>query len=365
MAALDDDKLARLDALLDDEDLDEVWFLRPHNFAWITEGSSVVDRASDVGVAALGYDGQEARVLTANNEEERFREEEVPSEVAVRSFDWYATSLPEAVATESADAAGADLPSVPGLDTVDVGRYRLPLTERDRSRYEQASREATRALETVARKVTATHTEREAASLLHEELQSRGLGSPVVLVGGAERSQRHRHFTPKDEPLGRYGILTIVAVQDGLNVAATRTVAFDPPEWLADRYEAASRVAATAMAATADRSREAGTAGDVFDAIRTAYAEVGWEGEWQHHHQGGAIGFESREWVATPDAEDPVETPAPYAWNPTVQGAKTEDTVMVSADGVDVLTLTGDWPTAEYEAVGYDFTVELPEILQA
>ncbi|MFC6763996.1 aminopeptidase P family protein, partial [Natrinema soli] len=91
-----------------------------------------------------------------------------------------------------------------------------------------------------------------------------------------------------------------------------------------------------------------------------AYAAVGWEGEWQHHHQGGAIGFESREWMATPSDDALVEIPAPYAWNPTVQGTKTEDTVLVSPTDVDVVTDTGSWPTAEYAAVDADLRLELP-----
>ena len=41
-----------------------------------------------------------------------------------------------------------------------------------------------------------------------------------------------------------------------------------------------------------------------------------------------------------------------YAWNPTVQGAKSEDTVVVSGDGIEVLTATGDWPTREFEVEG-------------
>jgi Xaa-Pro aminopeptidase len=365
MSDLDDEKLARLDAYLDDEGLAEVWLLRPQNFAWLTGGNAVVDRAGDVGVAALRYGGDEVRALTANNEADRMREEELPSSVTVDAFDWYETSLAEAVARESADRAATDAPTVPGLSVADVTPLRLPLTDEDRRGFESAGRDAARAVEAVARAVTTEHTEARAAGMLREELWERGMESPVVLVGGAERAQRHRHFTPTDATLGAYGVLTVVAVRDGLNVAVTRTVAFDPPEWLGDHYEAVSRVAATAMAATAEQGGEGGRAGDVFDDIRTAYERVGWEGEWRHHHQGGAIGFESREWTATPGATDPVSTPAPYAWNPTIQGAKTEDTALISAEGVEVLTTTGSWPTTRYEAVDRDVAVELPGLLIA
>ena len=363
MSDLSDRKLARLDEYMDAEGLAEVWLLRPQNFAWLVGGNSVVDRAGDVGVAALCYDGAEVRALTSNNEADRMREEELPSAVAVDAFDWYELSLPEAVARESADDAGADLPTIPGLAAVDVAPLRLPLTADDRRELGSASRDTARAVEAVARDVTSEYTESRVAGKLRDELWDRGLESPVVLVGGAERAQRHRHFTPTGDTLGAYGVLTVVAVRNGLNVAATRTVAFDPPEWLEERYEAASRVAATAMASAAERGTDGGRAGDVFDDISEAYERVGWPDEWRNHHQGGAIGFESREWTATPDGTEPVSLPAPYAWNPTVQGAKTEDTALLSEAGIEVLTTTGSWPTARYEAVDRDVAVELPEIL--
>jgi hypothetical protein len=52
-----------------------------------------------------------------------------------------------------------------------------------------------------------------------------------------------------------------------------------------------------------------------------------------------------------------------YAWNPTVQGTKSEGTVLVTDDGIERLTPPVDWPTQEAEAVGYDLTLERPAVL--
>ncbi|WP_408960330.1 M24 family metallopeptidase [Natrinema sp. 74] len=361
MTAVSDQKLTRLDEYMAEQAVTELWFLRPANVAWLAGGNSTVDRAADIGVAALGYDGDAVRALTSNNEADRFREEELPPAVPIETFDWHESSLEKAVAQESADRASADVPTVPGVAPVDASQLRLPFTEHDRQILEQAGRATADAVETVARAVSPGDTERAVAGRLRDELWERGLESPVVLVGGAERSQRHRHFTPTNEPLGEYALLTVVAVDRGVNVAVTRTVDFDAPAWLRERHDDASRVAATAVAATRDAATvDDGTVGDVFAEIQRAYAAVGWDDEWRRHHQGGAIGFESREWTATPSADTPVETPAPYAWNPTVQGAKAEDTVLVSSAGVDAVTDTGSWPTKTYEAVGRDLRVDLP-----
>jgi hypothetical protein len=106
-----------------------------------------------------------------------------------------------------------------------------------------------------------------------------------------------------------------------------------------------------------------GTAADVFEAVQEAYDAVGWPDEWREHHQGGAAGYAGREWIATPTSTEPVYLPQGYAWNPTVQGAKSEGTVLIGPDGgIERLTTTGDWPTIEVDAVDDDLTIERPAI---
>ena len=75
-----------------------------------------------------------------------------------------------------------------------------------------------------------------------------------------------------------------------------------------------------------------------------AYSEAGFAGEWQWHHQGGAAGYEPREYVATPESQDAVQIGQAYAWNPSVAGTKSEDTILVTGSGPEVLTATADWP---------------------
>jgi hypothetical protein len=70
--------------------------------------------------------------------------------------------------------------------------------------------------------------------------------------------------------------------------------------------------------------------------------------------QGGATGYAGREWVATPTLDASVRLPMGYAWNPTVQGVKSEDTVLVTEEGFEPLTTTGEWPTRTAAAVGTD-----------
>jgi Xaa-Pro aminopeptidase len=347
---------ARLADYLASNDLEAVWFARPASFAWVVGGDNVVDRAGDVGVAAAGYDGDSVTVVTNNIEAPRLRDEELPANVQIETFDWHDSSLPEAVAAHSPEPAAADF-EIPGFESVDTAAIRQPLTEADVENYRTLGTEAAEIVERVARDVTAQTTEREVAADLRREFAVRGIESPVVLVGGSKRAQQYRHYTPQDEPLGQYALVSVTVSRGGLFASLTRTVAFDAPDWLGDRTQAAMEVEASALAATQEVGQAGGTAGDVFEAIQDAYAAVGHPDEWREHHQGGAAGFAGREWIATPDADDEVHLPMAYAWNPTVQGAKSEDTVLVTEDGFEVLTSTGDWPTET--VTSHDGNVEL------
>lgn len=324
----------------------------------------MIAREGAAGVAAAGYDGEDITVVTSDIEGQRLLEEEITGDVRLVEHPWHERGVEAAVSENAATPAAADF-ECNDFARIDRSALTQPLTEGDVERYRTVSRETAQAVEEVASDASPSDTERELAARLHYGLQRRGIESPVVLVGGEDRVQRYRHFTPAGVEVGGYAVLTVVGARHGLNAAVTRTVAFDDaPDWLDDRYEDVSRVAATVAAATHREGVEGGTAGEVFEAVQVAYDKLGYDDEWENHHQGGALGYASREWVATPDHEAPVELPMAFGWNPTVEGAKTEDTVLATEEGVEVLSTTGDFPTLTAAAVGMDAELTLPDILR-
>ena len=353
------EKLARLDRVMDEHDLATVWLAHADNFGWLLGGDNLVNHRNPEGVGAIGYDGDELTVLTTNIEAPRLRDEEVPAEVTVDSFPWHDSSLGAEIAARTDGPFGADV-ALPDAQTIDPTTFRMPLTERDIERSRSLGRDVAAGLEAACRVAEPDDNERDVAAAISAELQSRGIQPPVVLVGGGSRAPVHRHFTPTDARLGEYALASVSATRGGCWVSTTRTIALDPPEWLADRTTKAQQVDVAVIRAT----QTASTAGEAFSALQDAYTAVDEPDEWREHHQGGASGYAGREWVATPDHAGRVHRPQTYAWNPTVRGAKSEDTVLVTDDGVEVLTTTGEWPTTNVEPAGGGEPLDRHDILQ-
>jgi hypothetical protein len=74
------------------------------------------------------------------------------------------------------------------------------------------------------------------------------------------------------------------------------------------------------------------------------YIRAGYPDEWRLHHQGGAAGYEPREYFAFPESTDLVTPGQVYAWNPSITGSKSEDTILVGEKGNEILTEIPGWP---------------------
>ncbi len=77
------------------------------------------------------------------------------------------------------------------------------------------------------------------------------------------------------------------------------------------------------------------------------YSDLGFGDEWKAHHQGGPCGYLPREYIVTPEMKTKVEASQPFTWNPTVAGTKSEDTILVTPRGPEVITKSADWPKTE------------------
>jgi antitoxin VapB len=134
-----------------------------------------------------------------------------------------------------------------------------------------------------------------------------------------------------------------------LVISITRFIHFGAlPTELAERFQSAAQV----NAALLDASRVGATSAELFGVAQAAYAAEGYPGEERFHHQGGPSGYGEREWVATPTGTEVVVNNQAFAWNPSIRGGKTEDTVLLRDGKIEYLTATPELPVLQASVNG-------------
>ncbi len=331
--------------LLAEHKLDALWLRRVSSFAWASCGAaSYVNTAATDGAASLLITPSGRYVITNNIEATRIRQEEKLEEQGweFRVAPWHAANNAVAELTRGLKlACDGDCPDAVDLSEK-VSRLRANLLPEEGERFKTLGRLCAEAMDAAIRTVRPGQTEQEIAALLGYETQRRGAQPIVNLIATDERIFKFRHPLPADKKLERYAMLVLCGRRWGLVCSITRLVHFGAlSDEIRRKMEATAQVDATFIAAT----RPGQTLGQVFSRATAAYAETGFADEWQLHHQGGPAAYEPREWVATPGATDVVSVGQAYAWNPSITGTKSEDTLLVGESSNQVLTTITDWPT--------------------
>ncbi len=322
------EKEARLAEFCKRGGYDGVWLRRRSNIAWLTDGADVhVDSSSSTGVASLLWTPRKKVVLTTNIEARRLADEEFGSDWDVQATDWWKKAPPPngRFATDFPDDPFADL------------RYPMTLEERARIRVLGyiASDYLSRHMKWIKRGMT----EHDVANDLARRLRPHGASTPVLLVAADRRIAKYRHPIPTMNRIDKTVMVAVCPRKHGMTVAITRLVHFGRklPPVLRRKHDAVCRVDAALHAATAPGQRWC----DILDVGRQVYRETGFADEWKHHHQGGPMGYEGRDFKATPTETRKVVQDQAVGWNPSITGTKSEDTILSSGE---VLTAMRDWP---------------------
>ena len=363
------EKMLRVKKFLRDEHLAGILISQVRNFSWITAGLGDSHNVitSEMGPATLLVMADGRRYAIASNSEmPRLMAEDLAGlGYEPRGFKWFEDKGPHDRKREIVNelAAGGKIGTDSGfydLPVVDwpFAQLRFPLTASEVVKYRWLGRHTTEAVQEVCRRIAPGMSERAIEAMTSDALMQRGIRPTVLLIGVDHRVLDYRHANPSDARLARYAMVNVCARRWGLVIAVTRFVHFGPvPADLAHKVRDAALVCTALLA----HSRPGTTASELMDVAKKAYAQVGWPQEWQEHHQGGPIGYGEREWVIWPGAPDVVRETQAFAWNPTVQGAKIEDTVLVSHGKVEVLTATPDWPVVRVRHSGLIY--DAPAIL--
>jgi len=355
-------KQERIQGLLAHRQLDALLLQRVSSFAWATCGAaSYVNTATTAGASSLLIAPTGRYLITNNIEAPRLeREEKLAAQGwQLRVSPWH---RPQNIIAELTRGLrlGADGPYPGAVDlSADLARLRANLTPEEGERFRTLGRLCAEAMDSAVRAVRPGQTEYQIAGVLAHEAQSRGVQPIVNLIATDERIFKFRHPLPTDKKLERYAMLVLCGRKWGLVCSITRFVHFG---LLSDdvrrKAEATAWIDATFIVAT----RPGQSLGQVFSRATAAYATAGFADEWQLHHQGGPAGYEPRESVAIPGATHVVAVGQAYAWNPSITGTKSEDTLLVGQADNETLTAIPGWPTLPVAVNGH--TIQRPAILE-
>jgi antitoxin VapB len=326
----------RLGRLMERHGLDVVVLRRPANFAWYTGGADTkVDHVAPEGVADLIVRGDSPLVLTSTIEAPRMRSEQTPG-LEVVEYPWHEDRMAALREVVGDARVGSDM-ELPG--TVDLSdsivRLRRTLDPDAVDSLRAIGAAATAAMAEAAAAVESGMTEHEAAARLAAACRSRRLTATVLLAAADERIALHRHPVPVGATIEGRAMLVASAEGRGLYANLTRIVELDEPDPdLARRQRACEEI----LARMRDEATRPGrTVAEAFADCRRFYAEAGFPEEWRFHHQGGLTGYASRELIATPATDAVIEPGQAFAWNPSVAGAKAEETFVLTETGTELV----------------------------
>lgn len=356
------EKEERVKLLLEEKRLDALLLRRVSNFAWYTGGkSNYVNVAAEFGAASLLITAKDKRLVTDNIEARRLEREEELREQGYQFVvtPWHETQQAATQLTTGLKL-GADGPYPGALDlTSEVARLRHRLTTAEIERFRRLGQWSGEAIQVAARRTRPGFSEHQIAALLAQEVISRGVWPIVNLVATDQRIFDFRHPLPTDKKLECYAMLVLCGRKWGLVASVTRLVHFGPlPHKVRRKQEAVAQVDATFIATSKPGARIS----EIFKKAAETYRQVGYPDEWRLHHQGGLAGYEPREYIATPTSRQVVRPGQAFAWNPSITGTKSEDTIIVSEKGYEVITAVGDWPQVPVQVEGQ--LIERPAILE-
>ncbi|MBT1001305.1 M24 family metallopeptidase [Paenarthrobacter sp. DKR-5] len=343
-------KRQRVLRVMDDAGADSLLLTSVTALSWYLDGGRVQVSLAGDPVAALLVTRETDHLVTFSNEAARLRDEELPAGLEIHEIPWFGSL------TDVGNWYGPASP-VPEAELArplrDARRSLLP---GERQRYAALCAETAALLTDVLTAARPDLTERELSSQLAERVAGIGADPLVVLANGPSRAG-YRHPLPTDTPLGRRAMAVVCARRDGLISNVTRWVRFGNASGRELDAEARIReVEADAFAATVPGAELKG----VLAGIARSYGRHGFGADqWLLHHQGGPAGYAGRDPRATPAADDTVVLGQAFAWNPSAPGVKVEDTVLLTGQGMQVLSSDPRWPAEAVHGVQRPLTLEL------
>lgn len=341
----------RLRLLLDRQGANGIVLGRRDGFAWATAGGNgKLQLTSERSVGLLVVTAEAKYLVAYEMDAERLATEQCPDQgFEVVALGWR-DGDPGAHAVRLA-GPGTVLSDVPlaGTRPVTLHDCHHPLTPLDRTRLRWLGGLVDRTIAEVAAGLRPGVSELRVAAELSARFVTEDADADELMVGFDDRVRRYRHFVAAGARLRRYALLHPTVSRWGLHAIVTRSVHLgSPPAELRRRFDACATIEAYSTAA----SQPGTTFRQIHEGRAARYRELGFPGEEQRHFQGGLTGYTLYDPAHVTRPDDAIADGMALDWFTTVPGAKTEETLLVTGAGPEVVTLTGAWPVRRQGAAG-------------
>lgn len=348
-------KEQRLRDLMAEKGLAGILLKKQANFSWLTAGGyNMVGIAAEMGVTALLITPNAKYIIASKIEMQRMLVEEGLQALGFQplEYEWYLDREGEMVRKiipelrkVGADTGFADCPNMEG----EIRNLRASLTAGEMERYRFLGTKLSDALEQVMLGIRPGDKECEIAGRVGVELWKDRIDPTGILIAADERVAQYRHPIPTEKKVGRYVMCAANARYKGLITSITRSLHFGKPapeltKQFAQNLEVENRMIAATKVGKPMK--------DGFAAALAAYREFGVPEEWTLHHQGGSMGYFSRDIKVTDRTPDIVQENQAFCWNPTITGTKTEDGFIATAQGPVMLSHPVAFPAVRQEIAG-------------
>jgi hypothetical protein len=356
-----DAKQVQIAALLQEHGCEGLLALEPENFSWLTSGAMPRGNIDPVESPVVYYSAEQRWLIAGNVDSQRLFDEEVDGlGFQLKEWPWHWGR--EQLLIDLCH--GRKFISDRALPQANVVAEQLRTWRRALTAYEQACLQAlgqvlAHALEAACRTMVPEESEREVAAQVSHRLMHRGVNPVQISVAADGRSRLYRQCGFTSTPIQKYAVLTATARKYGLNVTASRTVCFGPPDaTLRQEHNTACKVSATYLAS----SWPDAVPSEILTAGRRVFLICGFEHEWLQAPQGHVTGRSPVELRITPTTSDLFHAGWAVTWQASAGAASSCDTFILADDGPILVTPTETWPLKRIRVQGAEFV--RPDILQ-
>ncbi len=344
---------------------DGILLSRCDNFSWFTFGArNHITLGTETGAAHVFVNQESVYILTNNIERKRIEKEELyedlSSEIEFAEYIWSKNMIDVLKPFISGKRIASDTGMFETINLKpQIDQLRYVMSDFELKTYTDLGSTCDQVLNREMKELKPDMTELEVQGVIYRSLAKEGIEPIFVMVSGEESARLYRHNLPRNVRLGKKVFVSICARKRGLVVSATRSVLFEKDHALAEQHRQNCYIDAIAIS----NSKAGVKLNTVFEEIKRAYAEVGKPYEWMLHHQGGLAGYNPREIIANESTEYELKVGNVLAWNPTITGTKSEDTIALTENGPVIISYfeNSDWPYVEFKING--ILIKRPDLL--